>query len=143
MGLANARTALVKAADAVMKASPFSFTDARLISENMPAPVTSEAWAQYIFASRRPSVATLGVGGSDVVTGILRVDVRHPLDTGIGAGLALVDAFRTAMPAGTRLSFGGQEVSVLNIGADTGSVVDTWYRTNISIAFRAFLPRGG
>lgn len=143
MGFAQVRTALVTAADLVMKAAPFSFTDARLIFENTPAPVTNEPWAQYIFAPRKPHVATLGADGTDEVVGILRVDVRFPLDTGISSGLALTDAFREAMPAGTRLSFEGQEVAVLNIGAETGRVVDTWYRTDITVAFRAFLPRGG
>ena len=143
MGLAQVRTAIVKAADLVMKASPFLFTDDQLIYENTPAPVTAGAWAQYMFAPRRPVVATLGGGGQDMVVGIFRVDVRLPLDTGVNIGLALTDAFRLALPAGTRLSFEGQEVTVLNIGAETGRVVDTWYRTDIAIAFRAYLPRGG
>ena len=143
MGITQIRTALVKAVIAELKKPPFSFTDGQIIFENTPAPDTPLEWAQLIFAARQPTVATMGGGGTDQVRGILRVDVRHPLDTVIGTGLALVDAMRTALPAGTRLSFEGQEVAILNIGADTGSVVDTWYRTNISVAFRAFLPRGG
>ena len=77
MGIAQIRTALVKAVIAELKKPPFSFTDGQIIFENTPAPDTSLEWAQLIFAARQPTVATMGGGGTDQVRGILRVDVRH------------------------------------------------------------------
>ena len=142
MSYAKIRQALATSAVGVLTASPVSMASGNIISGNMPSPEKNEPWAQILFTARSPSVATMGSGGLDMVEGVLFVNVRHPLDTGEGAGLVVVDAFRDALPAGSRLTFEGQEVTVLSIGAREGRVVDAFWRTDLTLPYRAFIPRG-
>ena len=141
MSLEKIREALATSAIALLKASPISIPAANIISGNMPSPKVNEKWAQVLFTSRAPSVATMGGGGQDYLPGVMLVNIRVPLDQGERIGLKAVDAFRTALPAGSRLTFGGQQVTVLPIGAVDGRVVDGFWRTDITIPYRAFITR--
>lgn len=142
MSYQKIREALTTSAFTILQAAPISILAANVISENMPSLRVNEKWAQMLFSSRQPSVATLGSGGLDEVTGVLFVNIRTPLDQGSSQGLQAIDAFRTALPAGSRLTFEGQEVAVLSIGAVDGRVVDGFWRTDITIGYRAFIQRG-
>ena len=142
MSYRKIRQALSTSAVGILTAAPINLPSANIISGNMPSPEKGEAWAQILFAARSPFVATMGDGGLDQSEGVLFVNLRHPLDTGEAAGLVAVDAFRAALPVGTRLIFEGQEVTVLSIGAVAGRVVDAFWRTDITIPYRAFIQRG-
>lgn len=142
MSYKKIREALATSAFAILQASPISILAANIIAENMPSLRVNEKWAQMLFSLRPPSVATLGSGGQDQATGVLFVNIRTPLDQGTSQGLQAIDAFRAALPAGSRLTFEGQEVTVLSIGAVDGRVVDGFWRTDITIPYRAFIQRG-
>jgi hypothetical protein len=143
MGLNDARTALVTAVQNVLLAAPFSLPANRLTAENMPTPDQTGPWVRFVFYPARPTVWTLGNKATDLVPGLLVAEVSTPLDQGADFGLKALDALRTALYAGKRLTFGGQEVTVVNVGADTGRVFDLWYRTDIQVQFRAYVTRGG
>lgn len=143
MSLVKVRTALATSAVAILKAAPISILQQNIISGNMPSPRAGDTkWVQLLFANRTPSVATMGSLGEDRFEGVLFVNIRIPLDHGEADGLVAIDAFRSALPAGSRLTFGGQAVTVLSIGAVDGRVVDGYWRTDITIPFRAFIQRG-
>ena len=142
MSVVQVREALTTSVVALLKASPISIADANIISGNMPSPHQSSKWVQILFTSRPPYVATLGGGGKDCLEGVLFVNLRIPMDNGELPGLQVVDTFRAALPAGSRLTFEGQEVTVLSIGSVDGRVVDGFWRTDITIPYRAFIKRG-
>lgn len=143
MSFKNTRQSLATAAITILKAAPISILQENIISGNFPSPRAGDVkWAQVLFTTRDPSVATMGSIGTDRLEGVLFVNIRTPLDHGEAEGLAAIDAFRSALPAGSRLTFGGQEVTVLSIGAVDGRVVDGYWRTDITVPFRAFIHRG-
>lgn len=136
------RKALVTEAVAILTAAPISLTSDAIGADNMPAPKVEGHWCILHFLPNDPAVGSLGTAGLDRVTGILTVAIRSPLDQGEGFGLAALDAFRETLFAGKRVIFGGQEVEIINVGKDPGRVVDTWYRTDITVQFRAYIVRG-
>ena len=142
MSIKQVREALTTSVVAILKASPISLPDANIIAGNMPSPKQNVKWAQILFGTRNPSVATMGASGQDRLEGVLFVNLRTPLDNGEQDGLTTLDTFRTALPAGFRLTFEGQVVEVLSIGAVDGRVVDGFWRTDITIPYRAFIKRG-
>jgi len=143
MSFKKTRQSLATAAIALLKAAPISILPANIISGNMPSPGAGDKkWAQVLFTTRDPSVATMGGIGTDRLEGVLFVNIRIPLDHGEVEGIEAIDAFRSALPAGSRLTFEGQQVTVLSIGAVDGRVVDGYWRTDITIPFRAFINRG-
>lgn len=144
MGLKQVRTALVTAVKDVLEAAPLSLPEDRFGAENMPTPEQDGDWCRFVMLlPNRPVAWTLGAGGDDVFNGLLMAEIHTPLDQGAAFGLSALDAVRSALPAGKRLTFEGQEVQVVNIGADTGRVFDLWYRTDIKVQFRAYVQRGG
>ena len=142
MSFEQVREALTTAAVGLLEGVDIAIDSANIISGNMPSPKVNAKWAQVLFTTRSTSVATMGNGGQDQLIGVLLVAIRTPLDQGERSGLKAIDAFRKALPAGSRLTFEGQEVTVLSIGAVDGRVVDGFWRTDITIPYRAFIQRG-
>ncbi len=142
MSFEQVREALTTAAVGLLEGVDIAIDSANIISGNMPSPKVNAKWAQVLFTTRSTSVATMGNGGQDQLIGVLLVAIRTPLDQGERSGLKAIDAFRRALPAGSRLTFEGQEVTVLSIGAVDGRVVDGFWRTDITIPYRAFIQRG-
>lgn len=116
-------------------------TDA-IFSENMARPEVSGDWVQLWFKPGNVRVASLGTGGMDVCTGLMLVNIHSPLDDGNSFGLNAVSAFRKVFTAGKRIIFNGQESEIVNCDANLGRIVDTWYRADIAIQWRAYLTRG-
>ena len=142
MSYQQVREALTTSVVALLKASPISILAENIIAGNMPSPRRNAKWAQIMFTTRTPSVATLGSLGEDKLDGVVLVNLRIPLDQGEADGLQAIDTFRSSLPAGSRLTFESQKVTVLSIGAVDGRVVDGFWRTDITIPFRAFIQRG-
>lgn len=136
------RAALVEKALEVLTSAPLLTPTENIISENMPRPEVSDTWYQLWFKPGAPRVFTLGSGGLDELTGVLLVNGHIPLDEGNAKGLEVAGTMRTVFTAGLRLIFEGQGVEVLNCGVNLGRIVDTWYRADVSITFRAHLTRG-
>lgn len=136
------RAALVSEALPILKAPPISLLDSQIFSENMPRPVTSDNWAQFWFKPGTPRTASMGSGGQDLIEGLLLVNIHIPLDQGNAFGLSAYDSFRKTLTGGKRIIFEGQEVEIVNCGANLDRIVDTWYRADIQIQWRAYLTRG-
>lgn len=142
MAVADVRTALMNAALAVWTSEPLSKSADLFSAENFPTVETDTDWCLASFLPSTPAVATMGPGGADQLRGLLQVGVRSPLQQGAAFGLTVLDRFRASLPAGTRLTFNGQQVEIVSVGAVLGIVRDAWYRTDIEVRFRAFLTRG-
>jgi hypothetical protein len=134
------RAGLVTEALSVLHA--IGVTDSLIFAENMPRPVTSDNWVQLWFKPGDPKTATMGSGGMDLVEGLLLVNIHIPLDQGNSFGLSAYNEFRKALTGGKRIIFEGQECEIVNCGANLGRIVDTWYRADIAIQWRAYLTRG-
>lgn len=135
------RAALVT--DALIVATvDLGLPESRIVAENYPRPEESGTWLQLWFKPAQPHVGTLGSGGSDIVVGSFKCNFHIPLDDGNAFGLEAVEAFRKHFTAGKRLIFEGQEVTITDCGANLGRIVDTWYRADIDVGFRAYLTRG-
>lgn len=134
--------AIATLAYATLTGAELAFDADSILAENDPRPETNDKWAQFWFKPNNPHVASLGSGGLDEVTGVFLVNLHYPLDTGSAEGKDAVGTFRRAFVAGTRLIFEGQEVRIVNCGANLGRIVDTWYRADIQITWVAYLQRG-
>lgn len=109
--------------------------------ENMTFDRPDGAWAQVFFLPNQPVVETLGSAGSDFLDGLLQVDLNYPTGQGDSAARAAYESIRDAFPAGSRLSYNGQEVVIRNCGRSSGRVVDGCFRINITIVWYALIPR--
>ena len=138
----NVRTALVKSAISVLRSVDLGFVDSQIISENVARPTSNSAWAQIWFKPGKAQVFTLGSGGLDLLSGALLVNIHLPLDTGNSVGVKAADTFRKSFIAGKRLIFEGQETYIVECDANLGRIVDTWYRADISVYWKAYLTRG-
>jgi hypothetical protein len=136
------RKALVSQARTILTSAPILLTNDAISADNMPAPKVAGNWCIIHFMPNDPVVGSLGTAGLDRLTGILAVAIRSPLDQGEAFGLKALDSFRTTLFAGKQVTFSGQEVEIINVGKDPGRVVDTWYRTDITVQFRAYIVRG-
>jgi hypothetical protein len=116
--------------------------ESAIFSENMARPEVSTDWIQLWFKPADVRVASLGTGGDDLAVGLMLVNIHSPLDDGNSFGLAAVSAMRIAFTAGKRIIFEGQEVEIIKCDANLGRLVDTWYRADIAIQWRAYLTRG-
>lgn len=142
MSFADVRTALITSALGIWTSAPISKSEELFSAENFPTVETDTDWCIATFLPSTPTVATMGPGGTDILRGLLQVGVRSPLQQGAAFGLTVLDQFRASLPAGTRLTFNGQQVEIVSVGAALGIVRDAWYRTDIEVRFRAFLIRG-
>lgn len=142
MAVADVRAALMTSALSIWTSAPLSKSADLFSAENLPTVETDTDWCIAYFLPATPSVATMGPHGTDVLRGFLQVGVRSPLQQGPAFGLTVLDQFRASLPAGTRLTFNGQQVEIVSVGAVLGIVRDAWYRTDIEVRFRAFLTRG-
>lgn len=134
------RAALVTAVTPILNAQGFPNT--RIVGENMPRPRETGNWVSLWFKPNNPTVFSLGPGGTDLVTGTFLVNIHERLDSGTSKGLSATSAIRVALQAGTRLIFEGQELTITDVGANLGRIVDAWGRSDISLNWRAFLTRG-
>lgn len=137
----NVRIALVTAALHVAK-DILSMDESSIIVENFPRPEISGAWLQIWFKPAQPHVGSLGSGGMDIVVGSLKCNFHIPLDSGCDFGLNATEAFRNYFVAGKKVIFGGQEVTITDCGVNLNRIVDTWFRADVDIGFRANLQRG-
>ena len=136
------REALGEAAVSTLRSAEIGFVDSQIISENAARPTSNSAWAQLWFKPGKAQVFTLGSGGLDLLSGVFLVNIHLPLDTGNSVGVKAVDTFRKSFIAGKRLIFEEQETHITECDANLGRIVDTWYRADISIYWKAYLTRG-
>lgn len=110
-------------------------------NEGFKPPAASKPWARLTNLPTQPSQATLGDGGLDLHTGILQVDLYFPQGKGRAATLQLADQIAAHFKAGESCEFEGQFVRFISCGRSEGRVEDGWYRTVISINWKAHVER--
>lgn len=120
-----------------------AFFDATKVAfENVAfTPPPSAPWASVFFLPNQPSVATLGAGGQDQVTGVMQIDLNYPTNSGEADILAKFEAIKNAFTVGVRPIYQGQEVSIRSCGRSQGRVVGNFYRISITVMFYAQINR--
>ena len=137
MSIAKIRSALVQAFEngAFDLPTVYENTDSYTPQANTP-------WCQFIFIPNQPNVLTLGSTGEDEHTGLVRVLLNYPLDTGSGAALLKADEIRAVFKAGTTFTYDGQSVMVRSCGVNQVSeITDGFHTTAVTITWRALTAR--
>lgn len=140
--MVNIRTALAAAIVPLLTGSELGYSSDQIFAENSPRPDSLDPWIQLWFKPGKATAFTLGPGGLDLLPGVMLVNFHLALDTGSAEGIKVAGTFRDAFPAGKRLIFNGQDTHIVNCDANLSRVVDTWYRADISIYWKAYLTRG-
>ena len=113
-----------------------------IASENRPYdPQPGTAWAQLFVVHAQPSIATMGSGGQDEITGFLQVNLNYPEGSGGGAAKQKATAIRDYFTAGTKHSYGGVDVYIANAGRSASFNIDSWYRLVVTINWYTRLTR--
>lgn len=105
----NIEAALINAYLAVDSTTPTGFPNKPLPQEDKPE---SGLWAEVHNLPAISTVATLGNQGEDNNPGVLQIDLNYPRDKGTGVLLQKADELGSAFPAGTKLTYNGQVVTI-------------------------------
>jgi hypothetical protein len=135
MSLSDVQTALFTAA-------VDSLGDIPIEGENTPFQrPTNSVWAVLSFVPNTPVVETLGSVGQDRVDGFIQIDLRYPDASGDSAARDDFETIRAAFKAGSRFTYNGQQVTILNCGRSQGRATGSWYRISVTITWYALIPR--
>lgn len=134
MSLTAIRAALVSRYEGAGLNLPTSYQGRKF---NQPV---GEPWARVGFVPNTPEVRTLGDAGEDEATGILQIDLFHPLESGIGGALAMADTLRSVFKAGG-FEYSGQSVTIVSAGPGFSREENGWTRTTITINWNARIQR--
>lgn len=104
-------------------------------------PPTGEPWAQVTFVPAQPTVATLGLGGRDRITGFLQIDLNYLTDTGEQAADAMFNRLRNLFTVGSRFVYGGDEVVIRSCGCSQGRIVNNYYKVSVTVYFYSDIQR--
>ena len=113
--------------------------------ENLPyTPTAGTADAELLNIPN--DVTPYSLRDSDETTGLFRVILRYPVDTGAVAAKTMTDAIFAVFKLGTTVSYnatGNPVTSAQVVGVQRlpGVVEDGWYKLVLTIRYRAFLRR--
>lgn len=110
-------------------------------NEENPNPPNHQPYADISFLWSPPSVYTLGDDGLDEHRGVMQVLLKYPQGDGFGALSEKADAIREGFRAGLKLTYDGQEVTVVNCGAGNQMNYENKFVCPVSIQFYAFTRR--
>jgi len=130
-GLSRIKSALVKKFVATGL-----FTADKVAWENKSfVPPPQGPWASVFFVPDKPRPLTLGPGGMDEVVGFLQIDLNFPPNSGDQAVQAMAGALEEAFTTGSRLSYGGVDVTVRSSGRSPGGLVGSFWRMPVTVQF--------
>ena len=111
------------------------FTDALTAYPNaaFTKPAPTVAWASVF--NIPATTAALSLSDSDEMPGVFQIDLNYPLNKGAGAAQAMAQQIRAHFKRGIRVS--GVEIGAVSY-VPLGPV-DGWYRTVVSVEYRAFV----
>lgn len=146
MSYKKIRSALVAEWEALNLGLPISYENRKF------EPKAGQAWSRFTILPNDAEAVTMGRNGEDEITGLLQVDLFHPVEAGTGAALDIADAVRAAFWVGRRISYQGQEVVIRSSGISPGWEVSAsgvsagttstgWHRHTITINFYARAQR--
>lgn len=136
MSIAKIRSALVQA----VQAGSFGLS---VVYENTNSftPQADTPWAAFSLSMTPPNVASLGDSGQNEYTGFAQLLLSHPLNSGAGASLEKADEIAAAFKPGSLLTYQGQAVRITRSGADSPFIDQGYYKTPVTIYWRAFAER--
>lgn len=102
---------------------------------------SSGNWASVFFLPTQPEAITLGPAGEDEAIGILQIDLYTERFNGTSEARSFFETLRTQFKSGNRFTYSGQEVVIASCGRGPGQVVDEYFKTPVTIQWRAYLSR--
>jgi hypothetical protein len=111
--------------------------------ENVPFdPAGKELYFAFHYLPAEASVATLGAGGTDLISGIVQIDINIKNGEGKGSSEQLIKTLRDYFTAGKRLLYNTVSVIVMSSGrAGRGNSVGSHYRFSFQINFESRIQR--
>lgn len=102
---------------------------------------TDTAWCEYLFIPNEAEPVTLGDTGEDEFTGVVRILLNYPLNSGIGETLEKADELKAYFKPGRDFTYNGQAVQVTRSSVDRGSNQNGFYQSPFTISWRATAQR--
>ena len=102
-------------------------------------PVTGQSWARITALPSDRSPAAMGSGAPQEWTGILQIDIYHPLNSGTGPILGDADKALTYFRSGRRLEFQGQRVLVRRAQRSQIRRDDIWQVVSVDVYCAAWI----
>ena len=75
------------------------------------------------------------------MTGLFRVILRYPLDRGDFEMKTKAEAILAAFPIDSVISYGGQNVQIINVHRGPGNPEKGWFKAVITLGYQAFKNR--
>lgn len=104
-------------------------------------PPADRAWSAFHFKPAQPSLATLGEGGTDALTGFIQIDLNYPANAAPGAAYAKAEDIKNFFKAGSRLTYSGTEVKITSCGYMPAGLQSGYYRIILTIYFDTRIQR--
>ncbi|HTN31810.1 MAG TPA: phage tail terminator-like protein [Pseudomonas sp.] len=102
-------------------------------------PVTGQSWVRIIALPSDRSPAAMGSSAPQEWTGILQIDIYHPLNTGTGPILGDADKALAYFRSGRRLEFQGQRVLVRRAQRSQIRRDDIWQVVSVDVYCTAWI----
>lgn len=129
----NAALASAVLASGVMPQARIAFEGAKF------EPVTGQSWARITALPSGRSPAAMGSSAPQEWTGILQIDIYHPLNSGTGPILGDADKALTYFRSGRRLEFQGQRVLVRRAQRSKIRRDDIWQVVSVDVHCTAWI----
>ena len=141
MAESDVRIALTQAAANLLTALSYNISTQVQWGTETFDPQAQGKWARVTRLPNDPFPVTLGNQGYDRMTGLLVIEFFAPIGSGEGQFDTVENTCRSAFPAGKRLYYGTEYVSVIGAGLGAITVVDNWIRKAFTVTFRADIRR--
>ena len=108
--------------------------------ENLPyVPTAGTPYAELIIAQNDQS--PLSITDSNETTGVFRVILRYPLESGSIGIKTMGDTIATTFKIGTLLTYAGQSAKITRVGRDVGFTEAGWYKIVLTFTYWAYIAR--
>ena len=102
-------------------------------------PVTGQSWARITAIPSNRAPAAMGCGAPQEWTGILQIDIHHPLNSGTGPILGDADKALAYFRPGRRLEFQGQRVLIRRAQRSQIRRDDIWHVVSVDVYCAAWI----
>lgn len=102
-------------------------------------PVTGQSWARITALPSDRSPAAMGSSAPQEWTGILQIDIYHPLNSGTGPILGDADKALAYFRSGRRLEFQGQRVLIRRAQRSQIRRDDIWQVVSVDVHCTAWI----
>lgn len=102
-------------------------------------PVTGQSWVRITALPSNRAPAAMGSGAPQEWTGILQIDIYHPLNSGTGPILGDADKALAYFRSGRRLEFQGQRVLIRRAQRSQIRRDDIWQVVSVDVYCTAWI----